>query len=265
MMGWFARWRAARERAAQLGREGEDRAAEVLTHPGLFGPRGKLLRSLYLSNPSGSTTELDLVFLTRRGIFVLESKNYSGFVYGNAWEEEWTVSRRAGTTVFGTEKREKRPFYNPIWQNERHIRDLRAFLEAETELGADIPLLPVILFSDRCTLAEIDPQREDCWICSLPRLRKTLRKALRHRPKCLSRREIRALARLLEPLSRQSKRVRRQHVRQVKKIQRQARPGLCPRCGGNLVLRTAAHGPNAGKRFYGCANYPNCRYSEPYD
>lgn len=264
-MGFFTRRRAARLRAAQLGQEGEDQAAEVLAHPGFFGPRGKLLRNLYLSNPSGSTTELDLVYLTRKGIFVLESKNYSGFVYGNPWEEEWTVSRSAGTTVFGQEKREKRPFYNPIWQNDRHIHDLRAYLEEAAGLDEDIPFLSVILFSDRCTLAEIDPEREDCWLCSLHRLRKTLRKALRHRPKCLSRREVRQLARLLEPLTQQSKKVQRQHVRQVKKIRRKARPGLCPRCGGRLVLRTATQGPNAGKRFYGCSNYPHCRYTEPYD
>ena len=34
----------------------------------------------------------------------------------------------------------------------------------------------------------------------------------------------------------------------------------CPRCGGNLVLRTASKGNNAGKQFWGCAQYPKCRY-----
>lgn len=35
----------------------------------------------------------------------------------------------------------------------------------------------------------------------------------------------------------------------------------CPRCGAGLVLRTAKKGPNAGNQFYGCTNYPKCRYT----
>ena len=37
---------------------------------------------------------------------------------------------------------------------------------------------------------------------------------------------------------------------------------LCPKCGNPLVLRTAQKGKNAGKQFYGCSNYPKCRYIE---
>lgn len=35
---------------------------------------------------------------------------------------------------------------------------------------------------------------------------------------------------------------------------------ICPRCSSKLVLRTAKKGENAGKQFYGCSNYPKCRY-----
>ena len=38
----------------------------------------------------------------------------------------------------------------------------------------------------------------------------------------------------------------------------------CPRCGGELVLRTAKRGPNAGGRFWGCSSYPKCRHTEEY-
>ena len=37
---------------------------------------------------------------------------------------------------------------------------------------------------------------------------------------------------------------------------------ICPKCGGKLVLRTAHKGERAGKQFYGCENYPKCRYIE---
>jgi len=39
----------------------------------------------------------------------------------------------------------------------------------------------------------------------------------------------------------------------------------CPKCGGELVLRTAKRGPNAGGRFWGCSNYPKCRQTVPID
>lgn len=35
---------------------------------------------------------------------------------------------------------------------------------------------------------------------------------------------------------------------------------ICPVCGGELVLRTARHGANTGKQFYGCSSFPRCRY-----
>ena len=35
---------------------------------------------------------------------------------------------------------------------------------------------------------------------------------------------------------------------------------ICPVCGGELVLRTAHRGANAGKQFYGCSSFPKCRY-----
>lgn len=39
---------------------------------------------------------------------------------------------------------------------------------------------------------------------------------------------------------------------------------VCPLCGGPLVLRVAKFGPKPGSRFYGCKNFPDCRYIEPY-
>lgn len=35
---------------------------------------------------------------------------------------------------------------------------------------------------------------------------------------------------------------------------------ICPKCGKQLVLRTARRGANAGKQFYGCSNFPKCRF-----
>lgn len=37
----------------------------------------------------------------------------------------------------------------------------------------------------------------------------------------------------------------------------------CPRCGGQLVLRTAGRGKHAGSQFWGCSGYPKCRFKRP--
>jgi hypothetical protein len=36
-------------------------------------------------------------------------------------------------------------------------------------------------------------------------------------------------------------------------------PPTCPKCGVEMVPRTAAKGPKAGPRFWGCPNFPKCR------
>lgn len=35
---------------------------------------------------------------------------------------------------------------------------------------------------------------------------------------------------------------------------------ICPKCGANLILRTAAKGAHTGEQFYGCSRFPKCRY-----
>lgn len=42
-------------------------------------------------------------------------------------------------------------------------------------------------------------------------------------------------------------------------------PAKCPRCGNDLVLRTAKRGKPAGSQFWGCEGYPSCRYTRSHD
>ena len=57
---------------------------------------------------------------------------------------------------------------------------------------------------------------------------------------------------------------RKNHTKKIRRsVQRQENmiaSGICPKCGGELVLRTAKRGQNVGKQFYGCSNFPKCRY-----
>jgi hypothetical protein len=63
-------------------------------------------------------SEIDMVFFHQTGLYVLELKNYSGFVYGELNKEKWTVGYKKD------EKRSSYEFLNPILQNQKHIEDL---------------------------------------------------------------------------------------------------------------------------------------------
>lgn len=39
---------------------------------------------------------------------------------------------------------------------------------------------------------------------------------------------------------------------------------VCPKCGSEMVLRTAKSGTNAGRHFWGCSQFPTCRSMLPY-
>src|SRR5258708_20533390 len=38
----------------------------------------------------------------------------------------------------------------------------------------------------------------------------------------------------------------------------------CPQCSAEMVLRLARHGRNAGKHFYGCSRFPQCKGTRAY-
>ena len=42
-----------------------------------------------------------------------------------------------------------------------------------------------------------------------------------------------------------------------------ASANACPQCDGELVLRTAQRGSNPGQKFWGCSNFPKCRFTKP--
>ncbi|MCR5097842.1 MAG: NERD domain-containing protein [Lachnospiraceae bacterium] len=57
----------------------------------LFGRKGKVLRNVYLPKDNGETSEVDVIFITQKGIFVFESKNYSGWIFGDEKSQKWTA------------------------------------------------------------------------------------------------------------------------------------------------------------------------------
>jgi restriction system protein len=39
----------------------------------------------------------------------------------------------------------------------------------------------------------------------------------------------------------------------------------CPKCGSEMILRTAKKGSSVGQQFWGCSKFPHCRAIKPYE
>lgn len=240
------------------GKQGEIKTAVKLNWINILGKSGRILQNVYVPMGNGSTTEIDLLYITQKGIFVIESKNYTGYIFGSEKNKNWTVTLYAGKDWLGRKRVDKYHFYNPIWQNRTHIKFLSKYI------SRDIPFVSVIVFSDSSELKSIDyNDSDDFVVCNRGKLHSVIAKIWKSCPDILCDSEIEALYNYLLPLTRQTADVKRQHIQDVHK--RENGTNKCPQCGGKLVLRTAKKGPNAGGSFYGCSNYPKCTFTKSCD
>ena len=129
-------------------RHDNGRYGEYLTYKKLikFEKQGaKFLFNIYIPKNDEATTEIDVLMISHKGIFVFESKNYSGWIFGSDSQKYWYQ-----TLPSGQRKRHKEKFYNPIFQNNTHIKYLKSML------GDQISFYSIITFSERCTLKNIN-------------------------------------------------------------------------------------------------------------
>lgn len=110
----------------------------------------KFLFNLYIPKENGETTEIDLMMICQKGVFVFESKNYSGWIFGKENEIEWCQTLRKGKKDC-----QKNKFYNPIFQNRTHLKNLNLLL------GNNIPLWSIVAFSDECTFKSVTVNSSD--------------------------------------------------------------------------------------------------------
>ena len=243
------------------GKQGERVIENDLHLINLFGKSGKILRNVYVPNGGNGTAEIDVLFITVKGIFVIESKNYAGYIFGSEKNRNWTVTLYAGKGFFGN-KVEKHHFYNPVWQNRTHIRALRNYLDQ------DIKFISIVVFSDRGELKKVFVNEPDTTVCSEYGLSHVISRYWNQLPDIISEEEVERIHSMLAPLTVVSDETKTAHVTQIRNRGNGVRPApektdlKCPWCGGNLVVRTAKHGPNAGSKFYGCSNFPDCRYTK---
>ena len=52
----------------------------------------KLLTNVYIPKADGTTTEIDLLMINKAGFYVVESKNYSGWIFGVEKIKNWDLT-----------------------------------------------------------------------------------------------------------------------------------------------------------------------------
>lgn len=196
-----------------------------------------VLNDLMIENGIGGTSQIDHLVLSIYGIFVIETKNYSGLIYGGEYSEEWTKNR------YGN----KYSFRNPIKQNYGHIKALSKLL--------DLPLnafIPIVVFTGRATLKG-DFESPVLYPSEL------LKEIKYHNTPRFNTQQIEEYKTIILNTNRYDNKDRRKHVKDIKEHvhnkEMLIRNGICPKCRGKLIQRNGRYGT-----FYGCSNYPKCRY-----
>ena len=230
-------------RAESLGEHGERRVSSYLED--LPCEDYRVYNDLLIRD-GNYTTQVDHIIISRYGVFVLETKNIHGKVYGSGNSEYWKqYLPDSGYKRYGfTQEHQLR---NPIWQNAGHIKTLRRLV-----LGNDVPIYGIVVF----------PTETDLYVnCEQPVLHMwdVIPFIKQYRDEVLSAEQMSYYRRRLFEVISTSESDRKSHLENVYRNQERrdaaVASGRCPLCGGSLVLRDGKYG-----QFYGCSNYPQCKY-----
>jgi hypothetical protein len=114
----IGRYRASRAyRVSAYQNRGEALLSRVvLTN---FGPPDYHLMNHVTLQMKDGTTQVDHILISRFGVFVIETKDYKGWIFANATQANWTQ------VLFNF----KFKFQNPIFQNMRHVRAVQGLLD----------------------------------------------------------------------------------------------------------------------------------------
>lgn len=195
------------------------------------------IHNVTLPTPDG-TTQIDHIFVSRFGIFVVETKNMKGWIFGGVDHAQWTQK------LF----KQSFKFQNPLRQNYKHTKAL------EAELGVPANTIhSVIVFageSEFKTPMPANVTQGGAYINYIKSFNTPV----------FSGSQVQQLvkqiqANRLEP----TRQTHKQHVQQLKSRADASVERKCPKCGSIMVLRTAKRGGSAGSQFWGCSAYPKCK------
>lgn len=201
-----------------------------------------LIKDVTLPTHDG-TTQIDHILVSRYGIFVIETKNMKGWIFGSIKGKLWTQK------IYRHSSR----FQNPLHQNHKHVKTLESLLGC-----SENHVHSVIVFIGDSTFKTDMPE-------NVTYARGCTRYIQQFNDVVFTDKEY---AQFIESIH-QIKLTRglitdtkhRQHVKDLVATKTPSNP--CPQCGAEMVLREAKRGENKGKPFWGCSNFPKCRAAKP--
>jgi len=199
---------------------------------------GKVYRRFHdiIIPAKNGTTQIDHLLVSPYGLFIVETKNRKGWIFGSKDQKKWTQS------LYGNSY----SFQNPVRQTFRQKKIISEFLGIK-----ESTVHTVIYFVGHCAFKTELPDNV---------LRSRLSRYIKQfKERILPPEEIDRIFRELETFISESSLTTRDHIRSLQK--RHNSTTVCPKCGSKLVERTAKQGTNAGTTFIGCENYPSCRFT----
>lgn len=216
------------------GQRGEQQVAERLSN---LGGDYTIFNDVILKTDKGST-QIDHVVISRYGIFVIETKNYKGWIFGDYNSQEWKQ----------TFKTESHFFKNPIKQNWGHIYALSSVLKIDKS-----KFINIVAFSSQTDLHI----RAETPVVYIRNINNTI---AGYHDVILTDSQVRELENTIYNSIARGEHIHEEHATsiytKVREEKESIKNGICPKCKGKLILRDGKYG-----RFYGCSNYPKCKYT----
>ena len=207
----------------------------IKLHLGKTTPGEKyIINNLMVEGENGKTSQIDHILINKNGVYVIETKNYSGRIYGKDNQLQWTQVLNYGKV--------KNQFYNPVKQNATHIYRINEALKE------DIYLHSIIVFTQGNT-----QYIESDKVYTISQMKRFIRQPQKQQ---LTVEKMEEIHNKLINIKDNNHTTTREHVENIHQTLEDTQNGICPRCGGQLVERKGQHGT-----FYGCSNYPNCKFT----
>lgn len=168
---------------------GEEEVKKVLSKISGY----KLLNDIMIRKENG-TSQIDHILVGKKGVFVIETKDYSGTIRGEEYSKYWTQSIN----------KRKNHFYNPIRQNYGHVKSVEKLIKEK-----DI-YISLIVFTNKSNLKGLKTETP---VIQVKKLKKFIRKYKSNIK--LSNDQIEDIYKSLKRGNVQSSRVRRKHVKRI--------------------------------------------------
>ncbi|WP_182026335.1 nuclease-related domain-containing protein [Vibrio rotiferianus] len=197
-----------------------------------------LIKDVTLPTNDG-TTQVDHIVVSRYGIFVVETKNMKGWIFGSARQKQWTQK------IY----RHSSKFQNPLHQNYKHIKALETLLGCSEEHLHSV----IVFIGDSTFKTEMPP--------NVTYARGSIRYIQQFNDVVFSDKDYSRLTEFINQIKLKRGIItdlkHRKHVKEV--VASKVSSNECPRCGSEMVLRETKRGENIGKQFWGCSTFPKCR------